>query len=133
MTYPFQRKLAASMIAVAAFSMSSTAVFAQQTQAPAPAPSGSQGSPAIDQGAIDSFAAASIEIQQILAKWEPRISSAQSEAQVQEIRENQEEELVAALQANDLDVSAYNRIFQAANNDPALAQRIQQRQQRLLQ
>ncbi|WP_180902477.1 DUF4168 domain-containing protein [Martelella soudanensis] len=133
MTYPFQRKLAASMIAVAAFSMSSTAVFAQQAPAPAPTPSGAQGSSAIDQEAIDNFAVASIEIQQILAKWEPRLNSAQSEAQVQEIRENQQEELMAALQANDLDITAYNTILQVANNDPELAQRIQQRQQQLLQ
>lgn len=133
MTYPFQRKLAASMIAVAAFSMSSTAVFAQQAPAPAPAPSGAHGSSAIDQEAIDNFAVASIEIQQILAKWEPRLNSAQSEAQVQEIRENQQEELMAALQANDLDITAYNTILQVANNDPELAQRIQQRQQQLLQ
>ncbi|PRX02439.1 UNVERIFIED_ORG: uncharacterized protein DUF4168 [Martelella mediterranea] len=132
MTYSIQRKIAASMIAVAAFSMSSTAVFAQQTQVPAPS-SGAQGSPAIEQDVIDNFAEASIEIQQIMVKWEPRISGAQTEAQVETLREDQREELVAALQANDLDISTYNRIYQAASNDPALAQRILQRQEQLQQ
>lgn len=129
MTNTFQKKLAASMIAVAAFSMSSAAVFAQQAQTPSP--SGSQSAFEIDQNAIDNFAGASIDVQKILIDWEPRISGAQTEAQVQVFRENQKAELVAALDDHNLDISTYNRIFQAANNDPALAERIQKRQTQL--
>ncbi|WP_158498657.1 DUF4168 domain-containing protein [Martelella endophytica] len=131
MTYAIRNRIVAPMIAIAALALPATSAFAQQAEATPPAAPGWEQKPAIDAATVDNFAKASVEVREVLIKWAPQIEKAQSDDQVQQLRQQQQVELVAALDANDLDVGTYNAVIQAANSDPALAQEIQEKQMQL--
>jgi hypothetical protein len=102
--------------------------------APATAPlaqtSSTQTAPAasanFSQEELETFAAASLEVERVSAKWEPRIASAPTEAEQNQVREEAMGELVEVVQDEGLTVDRYNQIAMAVQSNPEVAQTVQQ-------
>lgn len=75
---------------------------------------------------IQSFAAAAVQVSRISERWLPRIQDATSEAESLQLREQANAEMVEAIEGENLDLETYNQIFRTAQQDPVLAQRVEQ-------
>lgn len=75
---------------------------------------------------LDSFVAAAIEVEELVAEWSPKIEAAQDEQAAEELRAQANEELAAAIESTDgITMAEYQQIAQAARTDQQLAQRLQ--------
>lgn len=74
---------------------------------------------------LKSFAAASLRVEQIGSKWNPKISEAGSKADEEKLREQAMGEMVEAVQQKGLSVDRYNRIALAVQSDPEIARTVQ--------
>lgn len=74
---------------------------------------------------LKSFAAASLQVEQIGSKWNPRISDAENKADEEVLREQAMDEMVTAVQQKGLSVDRYNRIALAVQSDPEIARTVQ--------
>lgn len=108
---------ASTLILAAAFASLTGAAYAQSTSAEAPqaAQPAAPGAAAYTDAQLQSFAAASNEIDPISRSLQGATPEAQAQAATQ---------IRAILQRNNLDGATYNSIAGAAQSDPALAQRI---------
>lgn len=75
---------------------------------------------------LESFTAAALKVDEIGQRWLPEIQSAGSEEEAQQLREQANQEMVQAVQAEGLTTEEYNQIYVSAQSDPALSQRIAQ-------
>jgi len=75
---------------------------------------------------IDAFVAALGEVQALGEEWTERMRAAESERDIADMRETAREEMMRAIEDHGLTVEQYNQIATAAQDDPELAQRIQQ-------
>lgn len=76
---------------------------------------------------IESFTAALLDVQEIGQEWTQRMQQAESEEEIQGMREQAQNEMINAIETHGLTVDEYNEIATAAQNDPELAEDIQQR------
>ena len=74
---------------------------------------------------LRSFADASLRVEEIGSRWQPRISDAASEADEEQLREQAMNEMVEAVQRKGLSVDRYNRIALAVQSDPQIAETVQ--------
>lgn len=74
---------------------------------------------------LKSFAEASLQVERIGSKWNPRISDAGSKSDEEEMREQAMNEMVSAVQEKGLSVDRYNRIALAVQSDPDIARAVQ--------
>lgn len=74
---------------------------------------------------LEAFAVASLEVQAVNEKWMTRIAEAESAEKGQELREQAIEEMTGAVRNEGLTVEEYNRIYDAAENDPEIAAIVQ--------
>ena len=82
--------------------------------------------PEISDAEIEAFAAALIDVQEIGQAWTQRMQEAEDQEAIAEMREEARAEMTAAIEEHGLTVEEYNQIATAAQDDPELAQRIQQ-------
>lgn len=75
---------------------------------------------------VQAFATAATEVSKISQKWMERIEDADSQAQSAQLREQANAEMIQAIEGENLNVDTYNRIYQTAQQDPALARRVEQ-------
>lgn len=75
---------------------------------------------------LQQFATAAQELSTMSGEYSQRLEQAEDEATQQAIREEANNEMVEVVENSGLDIETFNAIGQAAQNDPALAQRIQQ-------
>lgn len=76
---------------------------------------------------IRAYAEAAVEVQEISAKWQPRIADAQQQQKVTEAESLQQEaqqEMVEAVQDKGLTVQQYNDIYRVAQADPQVRDKI---------
>ena len=74
---------------------------------------------------LRAFAAAALEVQEIGRQWQEAAQSATSEAEVDQLRDDAQAQMVEAVESEGLSVDDYNAIVAAAEADPELAARIQ--------
>ena len=78
-----------------------------------------------DDATIEAFAAAQARVEEIRAEYAAQYQAAQSEEERQEINQMATEEMVEAVRDTpDISVEEYDAVIQAANQDPALAERV---------
>ena len=78
-----------------------------------------------EQAKLESFVTAALTVNELIEQWTPRIQGAQSETEAAELRDQANEELVAAIESTDgITVEEYREISQDAQADPALMERI---------
>lgn len=75
---------------------------------------------------VEAFAAALVDVQEIGQGWTQRMQEAESQEDIAAMREEARDEMTAAIEEHGLSIEDYNGIATAAQNDPELAQRIQQ-------
>ena len=88
-----------------------------EAAAPAPAP--------VEDGKLKSFAVAFLGVTKVSQTYKPRIEAAQSDADRQTLQKEAGQEMMEAVnEAGGINIDEYNQIIQAAQTDPALAQKI---------
>lgn len=79
----------------------------------------------IDDEMIEAFAEAQIRVEEIRNSYMGEYQAAETDEQRQEINEEATEEMVEAIRDTpDLTVEEYDAVIQAANQDPSIAERI---------
>lgn len=96
-----------------------TVVMAQSTPPAQSAPRA-----AITDQHIQAYAEAALEVQEISAKWQPRIAEAQQPDQAQSLQKEAQQEMVEAVQDKGLTVQQYNDIYRVAQADPQVRDKI---------
>jgi Domain of unknown function (DUF4168) len=77
-----------------------------------------------DQGQIESFASAARQVHEIRSKWQSRLQDPANADKVQEFQAQAGAEMMNAVKDKGLTVETYNAIATAAQQNPALAERI---------
>lgn len=76
---------------------------------------------------LDSFVDAAIEVDARIAEWSPKIEAAADENAANELREQANADLAAAIeQTEGITIGEYQEIAQAARSDPALSERLKE-------
>ena len=76
---------------------------------------------------LDSFVTAAIQVEQLIAEWSPKIEGAADEAAANQMREEANAELEAAIESTDgISVAEYQEIATAARTDAELSQRLKE-------
>ena len=82
--------------------------------------------PAISDAKIDAFVTAALKVEQLVKKWTPQISNATSPEQADQMRQQANTELAAAVNQTDgISVQEYMDIGKSAQSNPELASRIE--------
>ncbi|WP_192035189.1 DUF4168 domain-containing protein [Halomonas sp. YLGW01] len=110
--------LSAGILSTPAMAQEDAAAEAAQAQAAAPATDFSDET-------LQQFADASQEIASVSREYTERLQGAEDEAAKQKIRMEANEEMVTIVEDSGLEVSTFNAIGQAIQQDPALMQRVQ--------
>ncbi|MEX0924150.1 MAG: DUF4168 domain-containing protein [Rhodovibrionaceae bacterium] len=76
------------------------------------------------QNELESFAKASLEVEQINRKWVDQIAKAESAEEGQSMRNQAVQEMSQAIRGEGLDVQTYNSIYDTAENNPEIAGQI---------
>ncbi len=93
--------------------------LAQQAAAPAAAPA------ALSDEKLHAFIVAALKVGDLIDEWSPKIEAAKTPEEQDKLKQQANSELVAAIQGNgDLTLPEYQAISTAAENDPALQDRI---------
>lgn len=104
----FLRRLAGGFVMAVCLGMWSAGVTHAQTQ--------------VEDGKLDSFVIAALTVQDLIDQWTPRIDGAENEEQAQQLVEEANTELAAAIEATDgITLDEYVEIRNAAQDDPALS------------
>ena len=75
---------------------------------------------------IHAFLTAAMSVNEVIEEWTPRIKAAESQEAADDLKAQANAELVAAVEATDgISPDEYVEIANAAQNDPALAARIE--------
>ena len=116
-------------IAIAAMGMSSAAIAQNATsQSPSPQPGAAQQAPAaaeISEADLEKFAEAHKKVEEIREKYVGEAQSADDPEKVAQVQMNMQQEMVEAVQDEELDVGTYNRIAQMLPYDEQLRQRVE--------
>lgn len=75
---------------------------------------------------LQAFAAASLEVEEVRAKWEPRLADAETAEETATLRQQAVEEMADAVRDQGLSVGQYNGIFAAAEQNPELMGTLQE-------
>lgn len=78
---------------------------------------------------LESFAAAAQRVQELNGKWVPQIAEAQDESESAQMRQQALQEMEQAVRDEGLTVQEYNGIYDAAQRDPEVMQKIESHRQ----
>jgi len=73
---------------------------------------------------LESFAAAAVEVSEITEQLQMQAQGVEDEAELMELQEQANTQMVAAVEEEGLTVEEYNMIFQVAQVDPELNERL---------
>jgi hypothetical protein len=123
MTQSIARTIAgAAVLALVSGPMAVSNVSAQSAQQGSP----QAGPEAFSEGQLKAFAMASLEIQELNEKWQPRITDAEDWSEKNDLQKEARQEMVDAVGEAGLTVQNYNQIHQATQVDPETAQKVQE-------
>jgi len=80
----------------------------------------------VDEETLRSVAAAAVRIDEISQNWTGRLQEAEDEAEMAEIRERAQQEMVEAVRAEGISVEEYNVVLASAESDEELNAELQQ-------
>lgn len=81
----------------------------------------------ISEAKLEAFVAAAVSVSQIIEQWTPRIESAESQEAADDLLDQANAELVAAIEeTGGITLEEYKEISQAAQADPSLSARIEE-------
>lgn len=83
----------------------------------------------VDDATLQAFAQASLEVEQVIVEWTPRIEEAGEGEEANELRAAANQEIAEAVRSNGIEIETYNQIYQLAQADPEVASQIQQYRQ----
>lgn len=75
---------------------------------------------------VKQFVKAEKEINSIVEEWAPKVQSAGNQQEAEELQGEAQTQMVAAIEKEGLSVNRYNEIYQQAQLDPQLAERIRE-------
>jgi len=73
---------------------------------------------------LESFAAAAVEVSEITEQLQMQAQGVEDEAELMELQEQANTQMVAAVEEEGLTIEEYNMIFQVAQVDPELNERL---------
>ncbi len=114
------------ILAAAAATATAAASPAAMAQDAAAAQQQAQEAAPVSDKEVKKFVKAEKKINAIIQEWTPKVQSAESQEQAQEMQQTAQTEMIAAIEKQGLSVQRYNAIAQQAQKDPQLAQRLQQ-------
>ena len=117
MKYGMNALIASTALAIAA----PATAFAQAQQQPGAAQP--QMEP-VTEAEIKQYAQAEKKIATITKKWQQELNAVETQEAADQIREQAQSEMVAAIEQTGLSVQRYNEIYAQAQVDPALAEEI---------
>lgn len=86
---------------------------------------------AFDEEKLEAFAAASLRVEELNAKWMPQLSEAETAEDNAAIRNQALEEMNEAVLDEGLTIQEYNGIFDAAQQDPRIMQVVERLRQEM--
>jgi hypothetical protein len=120
-----------SMLSVAAIMAALACVAASpaQAQQKAPPQAPAQKPEVVSDKEIETFAAAATDVRQLNKQWAPKVEAASKESPEagEAMRRQALEEMAQAVERKGLSVDRYQEIFQAAQADPEVRQKIIER------
>lgn len=111
--FPSHRFLAVLATLILLFLSFVAPVEAQQTEATE-----------YSQAELQAFAVASLKIEEINQEWRPHIDAARTTEEEEALRRQAMSEMTEAVRQEGLTVTEYNKIFEAAQKDPEVAELI---------
>lgn len=80
---------------------------------------------------LQAFAAATLEVEKVQAKWQPQMSNAKTAEENESLREQAVQEMTQVVREQGLSVGQYNAIHAAAQRHPALMETVEEYRQDL--
>ncbi|PKA39584.1 DUF4168 domain-containing protein [Rhizobium sullae] len=91
---------------------------------------GSQGAPAaVSDQKIEAFAVAYLQVDKVRQEYSAKIGATQDTAAKQQLQTEASKQMVQAVEASPISLDEYNSILTAAQKDPALVKRVQDKLQ----
>lgn len=75
---------------------------------------------------IENFSAAMVDVQELGQEWTQRMQETDDQEELSKMQEEAQEEMIGAIEDHGMTVEEYNEIATAAQQDPELAQEIEQ-------
>ncbi len=75
---------------------------------------------------IQAFAAAMMDVQELGQEWTQRMQETEDQEELSQMQQEAQEEMIGAIEDHGMTVEEYNEIATAAQQDPELAQEIEQ-------
>ena len=85
-----------------------------------------QGQMEVSQADLEKFAAAYGQIQQVRAEYGRKLQQTEDQAKREELKQEGQQEMIAAIEEEGLELSEYQQIGRRLNNDQELRSRLQQ-------
>lgn len=117
-------KLSQKLMLSAIAAVVSTLALSASATAQAQQPGAQQQTAPVTDEEVKKFARAANKIAAISQKWTPQMQSAATQEEAQQIQEQVQAEMIAAIEDEGLTVQRYNEISSRAQVDEALAERI---------
>lgn len=80
----------------------------------------------VDEQQLEAFVVARAEVQEIQQDYTSRLQSAENDQNAAELQAEAQEKMVSAVEDAGLSVQEFNRIAEAAQNDPEVQEKIQE-------
>lgn len=103
------------------YGLLAAALFALSPAVPA-----QEGDGEFSEGQLESFMMARAEVREIQADYSSRLQEVDDDQKVAELQAQAQEEMVQAVQGEDLTVEEFNEIARKANSDPEFNERLQE-------
>lgn len=113
----------AGLALLVTFILVDAAVVAQEADPSEPAIGG------VEQTTIRAYAAASLDVDELIEYWRARIDATSSEFDAQQLFKMANDEIAEAIRSHGLDVPTYNYIYQTQQNDPEFAAVVEEQRQ----
>lgn len=75
---------------------------------------------------IEAFANAMTDVQELGQEWTEKMQETDDQEELSSMQEEAQEEMISAIEEHDMSVEEYNEIATAAQQDPELAQKIEE-------
>ena len=75
---------------------------------------------------VANFAAAMVDVQELGQQWTQRMQETDDQEELSQMQQEAQEEMIGAIEDHGMTVEEYNEIATAAQQDPELAQEIEQ-------
>lgn len=75
---------------------------------------------------IEAFANAMVDVQELGQEWTEKMQETDDQEELSSMQEEAQEEMISAIESHDMTVEEYNEIATAAQQDPELAQKIEE-------